>query len=207
MIFRGMFQSRDIQKVRQIEHPPLSHSAHGVSRARWCESSVIDPISDGNKPAAVDSKEAPHIGCRGITHRDDRVLSMREGTRNRTDVEHALPVVSSSEAKRCEIVDRADLGARRMTYETPMARDVDQIESVPAGQSGKAALMPPDILYRSAIFFLHANDSHRTGCEIEQLCIIFQNEKGKLMPRGMRHERADEIQNILSDSGMAALND
>ena len=104
-------------------------------------------------------------------------------------------------------MDGRDQRARPGPEHTPVAGDVQHIESRAAHEAGQHRLMPENVSERRPVALRHRCEMHRGGGEAEQRQVFLEDEEGEFVGGGRGEERAHQRQHILPDPGVSALDD
>src|SRR5688572_26500058 len=106
---------------------------------------VIQSIVDDMDSVIRNTKKFLNVPGGILADRNNRILSMRELADHDLSVEHSRPIIFFPDMERRQVVNGGDARTRSGPDHAAVARNMDQIQTVPMSQSRKVGLMPDDI--------------------------------------------------------------
>jgi hypothetical protein len=110
------------------------------------ESGVINPIGNDGDARGRHPESGYDFAGGHSANGHNLILAPSERPSDNAAVEHPGPVVFSREVKRGEIVNRRNQGAWPRPKHSPVARHMQDIDSVAPQEVRKRRLMPKDVL-------------------------------------------------------------
>src|SRR5260221_7484936 len=181
MIFSRMFQTSNVKEKRHFQpelvfRPP----SRGGGRSQT-KPLMIQTVVDHLDSRRWQLEELGQIFGGILADRNDSILSPRQPTNDDPAIEHAFPVVFSWHTKGCQVVDSRHEQTGLSPKQTPVAGDVQYVESVLATEARQFLLVPSNTLEWGAIFFSDRNQTHGRPNELEQREVILQDEDCKAL--------------------------
>jgi len=106
-----------------------------------------------------------------------------------------------------EVVDRGDRGAGMRVEQTPIAGDMEDIETMCADEAWQKALMPQNVCDGMSKAFRHGNQFESAIEFLEERQVAFEDKSRQVVITGDGEQGAQQSEDVLSNAGLPPLDD
>ena len=207
MVFCRVFQTRNVDEVGTFQAIAVGDEPRCLGAIARIKMAMVDTIVDDVNGIERHLKKAIDVACRGLADGNDFVLSANKTANASAGVKHPRPIVFVRHVERSEIMNGGNHPARMLPDHSAIARNVQHVESEASGQRWEFYLMPENVLYWGPKFFRNWYQTHVVASEIEEIEVVFEDEKSELVLVGVGQKSFGEREDVLRDARFAVLDD
>jgi hypothetical protein len=171
------------------------------------ESRVVQAIIDDADSIARNVEVTKDVARSISTDRDNGVLAVSQSLDGNPAVKHAEGIVLACDVKRSEVVDRGDHGAGTRVEQSPVTRDVQDIETPLAHEARQDCLMPENICDGMSKAFGDGDEFKSVVESLEEGQVAFEDKGSEVVVASGREQGAKQSKDVLGNAGLPPLDD